>query len=267
MPKAKKTSAEPAADSAETRLSFPLAVQLYTLRTLTIPPDEVLAAVAAAGYTGVELAGNYGLPAEALEAKLKTHGLKPVSAHVSLEMLEADLPGVVRFQKAVGNDTIIVPWVAENVRGDTAASWETLGKRLNGLGRRCRIAGMRFMYHNHDFEMKVIEGKPAIAWLLGAAEPENVGFEMDVAWVQFGGQSVPGLLAEYAGRVSRIHAKDLGDDAAQHGLADVGSGKLDWDAILRAAKAAGVEWLIVEHDYPSDPVASIRRSYEFLSGK
>lgn len=265
MPKAKKQSTEPA--GAVERPSFPLAVQLYTLRTLTIPPDELLAAVAQTGYTGVELAGNYGLPAEVLRAKVEANGLQVVSAHVSLEMVEADLPGVVKFQKAVGNDTIIVPWVAENVRGATAASWEALGRRLNQLGRRCRMAGMQFMYHNHDFEMKVIDGKPAIEWLLGAAEPENVGFEMDVAWVEFGGQSVTDLLARYAGRVSRIHAKDLGDDAAQRGLADVGSGKLDWNAILPAAKAAGVEWLIVEHDQPTDPIASIQRSHAFLAGK
>ena len=49
--------------------------------------------------------------------------------------------------------------------------------------------------------------------------------------------------------------------------ADVGTGTLDWDAILPAAKAAGVEWFVVEHDFPSDPLGSIRASYDFLAAK
>jgi sugar phosphate isomerase/epimerase len=134
---------------------------------------------------------------------------------------------------------------------------------------------MRFMYHNHDFEMVIIDGKPAIDWLMeGVAQtagPVNVGLELDVAWAQYGGQDVPSLLQRFAGLVSHLHAKDLAVDPAanpeEKGLATVGSGKLDWDAILPAAKEAGVEWYIVEHDFPSDPFASIRSSYEFLARK
>ena len=138
---------------------------------------------------------------------------------------------------------------------------------LDGLGRRASFAGMRLLYHNHDFEMVVIDGKPAISWLLEAAKPENVGFEPDLAWIVFGGQDAVGLLQQYSGRVPRVHAKDLGDNAAEHGLADVGSGRLDWDAILPAAEAAQAEWLVVEHDFPTDPLASIQRSQTFLAEK
>jgi sugar phosphate isomerase/epimerase len=48
------------------------------------------------------------------------------------------------------------------------------------------------------------------------------------------------------------------------GFADVGHGVLDWAALLPAAKAAGAEWYIVEHDLPKEPLVSIRRSFEFL---
>lgn len=261
--KAKEAADEAAATPAPQTL--PLAVQLYTLRNWKVTPDEVFAAVAGIGYSGVELAGNYGLSAAELREKLEAAGLKAVSAHVRLDDVEADLTGIIRYHKELGNDTLIVPWVSEEVRGKTAASWQALGQRLGTLAKRCEYAGMRFMYHNHDFEMVLIDGRPAIEWLMEGAQGGNLGFEIDVAWVQFGGQEVPAMLAQYAGRCSRIHAKDLGDNAAEHGLADVGAGKLDWATILPAAKAAGVEWYIVEHDYPTDPVASIRHSYEFLS--
>jgi len=254
---------------------LPIALQIYTLRSLTLPPAEVLAAVAGAGYAGIEMAGTFapGMPAGDLRKLLDEAGLQVVSAHISIDALEADLPGVVRDQKTLGNKMIIVPWVAPDQRGQTAAAWQALGARLARIARRCAAAGMDFMYHNHDFEMVLIDGHPAIDWLMqGAAEAGvPIGFEMDVAWAQHGGQDVPALLERYAGRVARLHAKDLAVDPnanpAEKGLADVGSGKLDWDAILPAASKAGVEWYVVEHDFPSDPLGSIRNSYTFLSAK
>ena len=263
MPKQKPTQQTETTSGAP----IPLAVQLYTLRTLTRPADDLLGEVAAIGYDGVELAGTYGLSAEDLRAVLDKHGLRVSSAHVGLADLEADLPGVIKYHKAVGNDTLIVPWLAMDLRGSSGQAWTGLGQRLNLLGKRCRSANMRLLYHNHDFEMVEIEGRLAIDWLMEGADAENLGFEIDVAWVVRGGQDAPAMLARYAGRCSRIHVKDLGDNPDEKGFADVGHGKLDWGAILPAAQAAGVEWLIVEHDQPTDPMASIRRSYAFLSGQ
>lgn len=248
-------------------LRLPLAVQLYTLRTLTLNADELLAAVAESGYTGVELAGNLGQSADNLRTLLDKHGLKAVSAHVQLQAMEADLPGVVRFHKTIGNDTLIVPWLPETDRPTTASGWTALGQRLDRLGRRVRLANMRLLYHNHDFEMVMIDGKPAIHWLLEGAKPEHVGFEPDLAWIAHGGQDPVAMLQQYSGRVPRVHAKDVSDNPAERNMADVGSGRLDWDAILPAVETAQAEWLIVEHDQPAEPLASIRRSQAFLAAK
>ncbi len=270
---AKKQQSSPDTQSAPAAQRPPIALQLYTLRSLQQPPAELLAEVAAIGYSGVELAGTFapGMPAAQLRQLIDDAGLQVVSAHVSLQDLEADLPAAIQAQKTLGNTMLIVPWVSEDLRGKTADSWQALGARLGRLAKRSAHAGMGFMYHNHDFEMTMIDGKPAIDWLMAGAGHVALGWELDMAWAQHGGQDVPALLARYAGRVSRVHAKDLAADPSvspsEKGLATVGAGILDWDAILPAAKAAGVEWYIVEHDFPVDPLASIRSSYEFLAGK
>jgi sugar phosphate isomerase/epimerase len=98
----------------------------------------------------------------------------------------------VRFHKTIGNDTLIVPWLPEADRSPTAAGWAALGQRLDRLGHPVRMANMRLLYHNHDFEMVVLDGKPAIHWLLEAAKAENVGFEPDLAWIAHGGQDAGG---------------------------------------------------------------------------
>jgi len=248
--------------------SLPIAVQLYTLRNLQIPFDQLLGEVAAIGYAGVETTSNHGQTADEMRKLLDKHGLKVVSQHAGLAALESDLDGVIAFNKAIGNNTLVVPWIPEAARAEKSEGWLQLGRTLNEYGQRCHDAGMRLLYHNHAFEMVVIEGRPAIDWLLEGAKPENLGFEIDLAWVQRGGQNGVELLQRYPGRCPRVHAKDLapeGENQDQMGFADVGHGVLDWAALLPAAKAAGAEWFIVEHDLPKDALESIRRSYAFLS--
>jgi sugar phosphate isomerase/epimerase len=47
----------------------------------------------------------------------------------------------------------------------------------------------------------------------------------------------------------------------------VGSGALDFSAILRTAEAVGVQHYFVEQDQtPGDPIDSLRKSYQFLRG-
>ena len=152
-----------------------------------------------------------------------------------------DLDGVIAFNKAVGNDVIIVPALPEELRSKSAENWIKVGKLLDGIGAQCAAAGMRLQYHNHWWEMDVFDGKLAIDWLLENASPENLGFEPDLAWIVRGGADPLELLARYSGRYPRVHAKDLakpGESDNNMDLADVGYGTLDWDALLPAAKAA-----------------------------
>lgn len=247
---------------------LPIAVQLYTLRKLELSFDDLLGQVAAIGYDGVETTSNHGCTANEMQRLLAKHGLQVCSAHVGLQVFESDFDEVVAFNRAIGNTTLVVPFLPEAMRGPTADDWQKLGRQLNTLSQRVRDAGLRLLYHNHAFEMAVIEGRLAIDWLLETAD--QLGFEIDLAWVQRGGQNGVELLQRYSGRCARVHAKDVapaGENQDQMGFADVGHGVLDWAALLPAVQAAGAEWVIVEHDLPKDALASIRRSYEFLKDR
>ena len=48
-----------------------------------------------------------------------------------------------------------------------------------------------------------------------------------------------------------------------HKMADVGSGTIDFKTIFAHAK--GIEHTFVEHDDPTDPMASAEASYKYLS--
>ena len=244
-----------------------LAVQLYTLRSLSGGFDEVLRAAVAAGYRAVETVGTHGLDAAEMKEALDEHGVKVVSSHVALGDLEHDLDGALRFAEAVGNDTIVVPWLPEERRPTDAAGWRALGAHLDQIGERCADQGVHVLYHNHDFEMDVVDGRRGIVWLLEAADEAHLGFEPDLAWMVRGGADPDALLERFRGRCPRVHVKDVaapGAGEAEGGWAAVGDGVLDWGHLLRLAKAAGAEWFVVEHDQPLDPVESIRRSRDYL---
>lgn len=246
-----------------------LAVQMYTLRELTEPLDTILAGVADAGYSGIEAIGNQGVTADELKAFLGKHGLEVSSAHVSIDDAEADLDGVIAFHKAVGNDTLIVPYIAPNERPDDAAAWQALGARLGTLAKASEAEGMQFLYHNHDFEMNELDGKMILEHILDGAG-SGLGLELDLAWVVRGNKDPLEMLEKFSGRIKRVHVKDIapaGENTDEGGWAAVGSGTLDWDTILPAAKEAGAEWYVVEHDEPKDPLGNVTQSAAYLAGK
>lgn len=249
--------------------ALPIAVQMYTLRHLQLPLDQLLGEIARIGYQGIEIGGEHKAGVEETNALLNKHGLRIVAAHVMLQTLEADPQKVFDFNRSVGNTAIVIPWIGEDLRGKDAKGWLNLAAKFERLGQRCAEAGMRLLYHNHDFEMAEVEGKTGIEWLLDSADPAALGWEADLAWIQRGNQDIARLLRKYAGRIPRVHAKDLapaGTGQDEGGFADVGYGTVDWSTVLPAVKAAGPEWYVVEHDLPREPLTTIRRSFEFLKG-
>ena len=247
-------------------MTYPLAVQLYTLRHLSDDVRELIRVAAETGYAGVE--GGYGPELEAAELKevLAQNGVEMVSAHVALDRLESDLSQAVTFQKTLGNGVLIIPWLDKDLRGDSAESWQKLGERFGRIAERVKDEGMTLLYHNHSFEFGHYGGKLGLEHLLDSAP--DLGLELDLGWCQEGGIDPYRLLEKYAGRVQRLHVKDRapeGENVDEGGWADVGRGVIDWKPLLEAARDAGTQWFVVEHDEPKDPAQSIKRSFDFLA--
>ncbi len=253
-----------------TRSRIPgVGLQLYTLRRLGASFEQLLHHASEAGYTAVETFGPVHPDPERAADALAAEDMIVCSSHVGLQDLERDLVGVCRANATLGNDVVIVPWLPPELRGDTRDAWEGLGRRLAELGRRCADQGTRLLYHNHDFELREVEGRTGLAWLMGAAGADELGLEPDLGWIARAGGDPEAVLSAYAGRCPRVHVKDLapeGEGRDEDGWADVGHGVLDWPRLLGACRAAGVEVFVVEHDEPADPLRSAERSAQGLRG-
>jgi sugar phosphate isomerase/epimerase len=245
---------------------IPIAVQLYTVRDLAAKDfPATMKQVAAIGYKSVEMAG-YGNLKTAAEAKkaLDDAGLSVAGTHAPIEQLEKDIEKVLDENETLGSKVIICPWMPEARRKD-AEAWKAVARSLNQAGRACHERGIDFAYHNHSFEFQKFDGKTGLDIVFENTEPHLVKAELDVYWVKHGGEDPVARINKFGDRVIALHLKDMaaGDDKK---FAEVGTGTLDFKAILDAATKNGVRYGAVEQDntYGTDPLAAIKTSYENL---
>jgi sugar phosphate isomerase/epimerase len=232
-------------------LRHPLAIQLYSGRKFP-PLESQIAVVASCGFTHVETFGPLNEAPQETRRVLDRHGLAAVSAHVSLDDLEGAMARAIKASRALGVEFLVAPYLPPERRPNDRSGWIALGERL----ARCRdtIArdGLRFAWHNHDFEfVRLQDGSYPIEHILGA----DLSWEADLAWLTLGDADPTAWIGRYRGRIPLVHVKDLAPAGArtdEDGWADVGKGVLSWPALWSACVAAGTEVMIAEHDNPSN---------------
>jgi sugar phosphate isomerase/epimerase len=237
-------------------------LQLYTVRDLMkADMPGTIARVAKIGYKEVEFAGYFGRSPAEVRALLQKNHLTSPSTHLGWESLD-NWKQVIEDSKRIGHQWITLPWIPEEKR-QTIEDWRGIASRFNRAGAQARSAGLRFAYHNHNFELAPLAGTRPLDILLNDTDPSLVDFEMDMYWVVFGGGDPLNYFNRFPGRFPLVHVKDSAGPP-DNKMADVGKGTIDWPKMFAQSKQAGIKHYFVEHDQPADPIASIRNSYNYL---
>ena len=238
-----------------------LSVQLYTLRDpLAQDLEGTLSKVRAIGLEYVELAGLNGRTATEWRTMLEGLGLKVSGAHIGVDALRDDFEVTLHDCREIGIQTVIVPWMGPEAG---SGGWDEVGRALEPIARKFDAEGIRFAYHNHAHEF---EGD-GLDKLFGATDPALVLAELDLAWVQIGGQDPAEYLRKFGRRAPLVHLKDY-DPAQSPQWRPAGQGVVDWDSVLAVCDEVGVEYGAIELDQsPGDPVEAVRESYEFFAAK
>jgi len=243
---------------------IPLGIQLYTLRdemARSVPGTfEQLARI---GYGEVEFAGYFDHGAKEMRALLDEYGLAAPASHVSLEVMQSEPDKTIEFAVEAGHQYLVVPWIEEELR-QSIDQYRQTAEVFNGLGEKCKAAGLQFAYHNHAFEFDLTDGQVPYDVLLNETDPQLVGMEMDIFWVKKGGQSPIRYLTEWPGRFPLCHIKDMSSDGS---MVNVGDGEIDFPFLFKYRDKGAFRHGFVEHDQPEDAVRSAERSFEFLVDK
>ncbi|MGQ9524982.1 MAG: sugar phosphate isomerase/epimerase family protein [Armatimonadota bacterium] len=220
----------------------------------------VLRDVAAAGFAGVET-GNLSRHMTIEQAKnlLSSNGLELCGVHSGygdFEKMET-VDSHIQFLKAMGARYLMCSGVAP---GEGIEPYEKSAVVFNEVGRRCKDAGVVFCYHNHNWEFQEFGGVKGIHRLAELTDPELVKLCVDVYWVTVGGESPVEFIQRYRDRAAYFHLKDLKDGT----FTELGSGIIDFPAIMDVVRTLDVEWVVYEQDrssLPPEQAVAISRKY------
>ena len=247
---------------------FPVALQLYSVRK-EMAEDfcGTLKKVKKLGYDGVEFAGLFGKNASEVKGMCSELGLIPVSAHVPyVEM--ADNPDVLEVYAQIGCEYVAIPCVSTAYCVGNEKFDEFL-ETTKMLCTKAKELGMKFCYHNHDFEFKKIDGEYGLDIIYNEIPKELLETELDTCWINVGGENPSDYIRKYKDRTNIIHLKDfvgtksenmyalIGIDETEKKNTEkfeyrpVGYGVQNFKDILKAAEDVDAKWVVVEQDNPS----------------
>ena len=243
----------------------PLALQLYTVREAAAHDlQATLAAVSAAGFAGVELAGLHGHPPATVRGWLADLGLVVTSAHVGMGDADTERRSLDELAE-MGVTSWVIP-AAPPERFVDIAGVRSLAEDITTRAAAAAARGWSLGYHNHWWELEShLDGEPALTHLFRALGPD-VFAEVDIYWAKVGGVDPAALVTGLGPRAQLLHVKDGPADDREADNVAVGSGSVDIAGVLAAGEH--VRWHIVELDRcATDMMAAIRASARWLTGR
>ena len=236
-----------------------MGLQLYTVRhALQKDIEGTIAAIAKTGITELEFFSSHGKDVAWWHTLLRTHNLTAPASHEGLPKTDHDWQPIFDRANGMGHRLVVVPYAGNEFRG-SKANWQRLADRLNAGATLAKAAGVQFAYHNHDFEFAPVEETTGYEIISTQTDTTLVKLELDLYWTVKAGQDPLAIMQRWPNRIVAVHVKDAGP-APERRMTEVGAGTIDFKTILATGRAQGLRHWFIEHDNPTDPIASITAS-------
>jgi sugar phosphate isomerase/epimerase len=209
--------------SEERKENAVVGLQLYSVRDdMMKDPLGSLKQLAAMGYVYVEHANYvnekfYTYPAQEFRKILDGLGLKMISGHTVMGKQHWDdakkdfsdsWKKTVEDAAVLGQKWVISPSMDETMR-KTYDDFKRYMDIFNKSGELCKKSGMKFGYHNHDFEFsEKLNGEKLFDIIMKSINPELVALQLDMGNLYNGGAIALDVMNQYPGRFEIMHVKD-----------------------------------------------------------
>ena len=230
-----------------------LGAQFYSIRDKATTPEDTrlcFKEMKRIGYEVVQISGICAIKAEQLKAYSEEFELPITLTHSSYDRIVNDTDALINEHKLYGCSVIGLGSMPVAYR----KTEEDLYKFINEIKepiKKIKAAGLKFAYHNHDFEFKTCYGEKRVIDIL-AEECPDMDFTLDVAWVEIGGANIVEYITKFAKqkRITNLHLKDypkLVEDRP-YPFCPCGEGIVDFATIVPLAKSLGIPYCQVEQD-------------------
>lgn len=264
-----------------------LGVQLYSVRDdMKKDPLATLKLVAKAGYKNVEHANYvdrkfYGWSANEFKKILDDLGLHMPSGHTVMNQSHWDNATndftdkwkyTIEDAATLGQKYVISPWLDEAYRKD----YDGLKKYMevfNKSGELCKKSGMKFGYHNHDFEFsEKLNGEKVFDIILKNTDPALVAQQLDIGNMYHAGGIALDIMKQYPGRFESMHVKDEikttgnGEMGGGYESTVLGKGIIPVKEIVDLGRKSGTTNFIIEQEsyQGKAPIDTISEDYKIM---
>ena len=256
----------PAILKAAAKKKYLIGIQLYSVRAdMKADPLGTLKALSVMGYQHVEHANYvdrkfYGYTATAFKKVLKDLGLSMPSGHTVMgpshwDATKKDFSDswkyTVEDAAKLGQEFVISPWLDESLR-KTKDDMLRYMEVFNKSGELCKKSGMRFGYHNHNFEFTQMMGNETVyEIILKNTDPNLVTQQLDFGNLYETKADAMAIIKNNPGRFVSLHVKDEVINAKGSAWESTILGKgeqLVKELIAEGLKTGGTKHLIIEQE-------------------
>ncbi|WP_165861329.1 sugar phosphate isomerase/epimerase family protein [Paenibacillus paeoniae] len=225
-------------------------IQMYSLRDEA--ERDILSTieqVAEMGYKAIESIGYFNAPPDQFKKRADELGLAIPSKLISLNFktlakLDKDFATDVEIAARLGVSYVSIPWVPMHEQ-PTIDDMYFLADVLIRCGEQTKAAGMKLALHNHDYELKLVEGRPAFDRLLELVPEELMVAELDLGWVFMAGYDPAEYLKKHQSRTPLVHIRDFKIGRKD---TELGKGLVGIDKLLEVIEQMDVEYMFVEQE-------------------
>ncbi len=198
------------------------------------------------------------------------------------DALASDFDKIVDDCKTLGTRLLRIPMLPFDYLGNRQKALDFVS-RAEDMAHRLAEYDIELYYHNHHHEFEKYDGKYLMDIIRDSTE--RLGFELDVFWIQRGGENPVTYIRQFAGRIKLIHLKDYRIKLDLNALAgeitlekvvnafnsavqfaEVGQGSLPIKEIIDTGLECGSKFFLVEQDdvYGRDSFDCITDSRDHL---
>ena len=242
-------------------------LQLYSIRAeMTKDPLGSLKKLAEMGYVYVEHASYvnrkfYGYTPSEFRKVLDDLGLKMISGHTVMgrqhwDESKKDFSDSWKYTvddaAILGQQYVVSPSMDNSMRNNYD-DFKRYMDVFNKCGELCKKQGMKFGYHNHDFEFsEKLNGEKLFDIMMKSMDPEMVVVQLDIGNLYNGGAIALDVVKQYPGRFENIHVKDeikASGGNEQYESCILGEGIVNAKKVTKlATKIGGTRVYIIEQE-------------------
>lgn len=241
-------------------------VQLYSLRKYCQTPEgvaDVFRKVKDMGAETVQLSAICPMPAQELKQLSQDNGINICGTHTAYNRIKDELDKVAEEHLTFGAEIVGLGCMPSEYRGSLEGI-KRFEDFANNTASRLAPYGLKFAYHNHNFEFKKENGETHYDHLIQNTD-QSVQFILDTYWVRFAGYDPCAYIAKLKNRLDLLHLKDYKKVFFLPLMKEVGYGSIDFGAVIKAAEDAGTKYAVAELDISKDPLKSTKMSMDYIN--